>query len=319
MPASARISAVTSAVRTNTPHATPRIEQQKKRPTAIIIGVLVGIVGAAAAGIAFKLMNRAPEETAPAQVNNAAAPAPAAPANAAAPEGAKTEPATANPAGEAKGATGEAKTGETGEAEAAEPKPGEAKPGEVKAGEAKPAEPAAAEAKPAEAKPEAKPADTKVAAAETGCSGRQGGQAARARSRTRRAPSPRRADEAAASDSGGDDSTNVVRIISLPTGADVLIDGQTVGKTPFISKDIDPAAPHALTVRKEGFETYEHMVSASDWIKSKGPGQSLRVTVKLHKAAGAGEAKPAGDEKPEKPAAPSEPAKTEPPPASETP
>ena len=62
------------------------------------------------------------------------------------------------------------------------------------------------------------------------------------------------------------------------------------------------------------------MVSPGDWVKGKGAGQSLRVTVKLHKAAGAGggEAKAGGqdkDDKADKPAAPStEPAKTEPPP-----
>ena len=311
VPASARISAVTPSVRTDTPYATPRVEH-KKRPiaTVIIIGALAG--AAAAAGVVYKLSNHAPEETAaPAQVDNggpATAPA-AAPPAAPAPEGTKTEPAAANPpTGEAK--VGEGKPGET--AVAAEPKAGEAKAGEAKPGEGKAAEPAGA--KPAEATPgEARPAETKIAAAD--------------RKRPRPVPHKKGAagakgDEAAAGDSAGDDATNIARVISLPTGAEVLIDGQSVGKTPFQGKDIDPAAPHALTVRKDGFETYEHMVSASDWIKGKGPGQSLRVTVKLHKAAGAGEAKPAGDDKadkPEKTAAPTEPAKTEPPPASETP
>ncbi len=310
VPASARISAVTPSVRTDTPYATPRVEP-KKRPiaTVIIIGALAGAV--AAAGVVYKLSNRAPEETAaPPQAENAAAPAaaPAAPAIAASPEGTKTEPAAANPAtGEAK--VGEAKPGET--AVAADPKVGEAKAGEAKPAEGKVAEPAAAEAKPAEAKPaEAKPAETKIAAA--------GGKRPRPMPHKKGAAGAK-GDEAAAGDSAGDDAANVARVISLPTGAEVLIDGQSVGKTPFQGKDIDPAAPHALTVRKEGFETYEHMVSASDWIKGKGPGQNLRVTVKLHKAAGAGEAKAAGEDKAEKAAPPTEPAKTEPPPASETP
>ena len=326
VPASARISAVTPSVRADTPFATRRVER-KKRPiaTVIIIGALAG--AAAAAGVVYKLSNRAPEETAaPAQADNgglAAAPgaasatAPAA-ANPAAPEGTKTEPVVANPAtGEAK--VGEAKTGETA---VAEPKAGEAKAGEAKPAEGKAAGPAAAEAKSAEAKPaEAKPAETKVAAVDPAAPTAKGGKRPRPTPHKKGAAGAK-GDEATAGDSGGDDTANLARVISLPTGAEVLIDGQSVGKTPFLGKDIDPAAPHALTVRKEGFETYEHMVSASDWIKGKGPGQSLRVTVKLHKAAGGGEAKPAGDdkaEKPEKPAAPSEPAKTEPPPASETP
>jgi hypothetical protein len=92
-----------------------------------------------------------------------------------------------------------------------------------------------------------------------------------------------------------------------------------------MSKDIDPASPHALTVRRDGFENHEHMVSPGDWVKGKGAGQSLRVTVKLHKAtgAGSGEAKAGGqdkDDKADKPAEKAtEPAKTEAPPAAETP
>jgi hypothetical protein len=317
VPASARMSAVTSAVRTNTPHATPRIEPQKKNRTGmvIVIGGLIGAVLAVGAAIAFKLSNHVPEEAAPIQANNAAAPAPAGPVVTAL-EGAKTEPAAANPAGEAK--VGEAKVGEA--------KPGEAKVAEAKPGETAAAEPKPTEAKPAEAKPaepapaaEAKPADTKVAVADS---------AAAAKTSKRPRPVPHKKGVAAgkaddAAGEAGDDSANIVRIISLPTGADVLIDGQAVGKTPFMGKDIDPASPHALTVRKDGFENHEHMVSPGEWIKGKGPGQSLRVTVKLHKSAGGGEAKTGGqdkDDKADKPAEKAtEPAKTEAPPAAETP
>jgi uncharacterized protein (TIGR02266 family) len=313
VPASARISAVTSAVQTNTPHATPRVEPPKKKRTGlvIVVGGLAGAVLAVGGWIALKQSSHEPEEAAAVQAA-APAPAPAAPP-VAAPEGAKTDPAAANPAGEAK--VREAKPGEPkpGETAAAEPKPGE-----PKAAEAKPA--AAAEAKPAEAQPEAKPADTKVAVAESAA-------AAKAGKRPRPVPHKKGAAAGKADDAAdaADDGTNVVRIISLPTGADVLIDGQAVGKTPFISKDIDPASPHALTVRKDGFDNHEHMVSPGDWVKGKGAGQSLRVTVKLHKGAGAGgEAKAGGqdkDDKAEKPAAPppTEPAKTEAPPAAETP
>jgi len=317
VPASARLSAVTSAVRSDTPFATPRAEPPKKKRTGLFI-VVGGLAGAGLAGggwIALKQSSHEPEQAAAAApATSAAAPAPAAPA-VAAPEGTKTEPLAANPAGEAK--TGEAKTGEakTGEPTAAEPKPGEVKPAE-----AKPAEPpaAAAEARPAEAKP----ADTKVAVAEPAAT-TKAGKRPRAVPHKKGAPAGKADD--AASDAGGDDSANVVRIISLPTGADVLIDGQAVGKTPFMSKDIDPASPHALTVRKDGFENHEHMVSPAEWIKGKGPGQSLRVTVKLHKAAGSGggEAKTGGQDKEDKADKPvekaTEPAKTEPPPAAETP
>jgi uncharacterized protein (TIGR02266 family) len=314
VPASARISAVTSAVRTDTPHATARVEPPKKKRTGlvIVVGGLAGAVLAVGGWIALKPSSHEPEESAPAQVTNAAAPAPAP----AAPAGVNSEPAGANPAVEAK--VGE---GKAGEPKAGEPAAAEPKPGEPKAAEAKPAEPAAAEAKPAEAKPETKPADTKVAVAESAA-------AAKAGKRPRPLLHKKGAPAGKADDATGDaadDSANVVRIISLPTGADVLIDGQAVGKTPFLSKDIDPASPHALTVRKDGFDNHEHMVSPGDWVKGKGAGQNLRVTVKLHKAAGTGggEAKAGGqdkDDKADKPAPPStEPAKTEAPPPAETP
>src|SRR5262249_42198512 len=62
VPASARLSAVTSAVRTNTPHATPRVDPPKKRPTAVIIGVLIGLLGAAGTGVAITLTSHGSEE-----------------------------------------------------------------------------------------------------------------------------------------------------------------------------------------------------------------------------------------------------------------
>jgi uncharacterized protein (TIGR02266 family) len=324
VPASARISAVKPVVQTNTPHATPRIED-KKRPTAtfIVVGVLVG--AAAAAGIALKMSNR-PEEaaapataTAPATPQAATPPATAPTPSAANPEATKTEPAgttvAANPTAAPKPGEPEGKAAEPA-APAAEAKPaakpGEAKPGEAKTDEAKPGEAKLGEAKPAE--PEA----AKPAVAEPVKAGRKPHQVAHKKGAG--ATSAEAASAEGADAIVGGDAANVARVISLPTGAEVLIDGQLVGKTPFQGKDIDPAAPHALTVRKEGFETYEHMVSASDWMKGKGPGQSLRVTVKLRKAHGAGEPEAGGDkrDKPTEPGA-TEPPKSETPPASETP
>jgi hypothetical protein len=63
----------------------------------------------------------------------------------------------------------------------------------------------------------------------------------------------------------------------------VVIDGAAVGTTPFQSKDIDPTAPHAITVRKEGFEPYERMISGSDWSRGRGGAQSLKMNAKLRK------------------------------------
>ena len=288
----------------------------RKRPTAfIVVGVLVGALAAVA--IATRMSHR--EAEAP-----VATPAPAAaPSPPAAPDpGAPTAP------------TAVANKGEPMAAAGTENNPGETKPGEAKSGDTKPAEPRPAEAKA----PEAKPADTKPVVAEAPPAPPPPAPARAAGARKQRLLARKKGAAAAmakndpASDLGSEaveaasaaDAAvgNVARITSTPAGAEVLIDGQTVGKTPFQGKDVDPAAPHALTVRKDGFETYEHMVSASDWVKGKGAGQSLKVTVKLRKTRGAGDGESAASErKPEKSGetAPAESTKTEPAPAAETP
>jgi molecular chaperone DnaK len=101
-----------------------------------------------------------------------------------------------------------------------------------------------------------------------------------------------------------------LRVRSTPSGAEVLIDGQVEGKTPFERRLFDPTRPYALTVRKAGFETHEQMLSASDeWVK-KGNKRTLTVPVKLTKGKG-GAAD--GEEKPSEKSA--EPAPVENPPA----
>jgi uncharacterized protein (TIGR02266 family) len=73
---------------------------------------------------------------------------------------------------------------------------------------------------------------------------------------------------------------------STPTGADVLIDGQVEGKTPFQRRIFDTTRPYALTIRKGGFEPHERMLSASDEWAKKGSLRSLTVNAKLVKARG---------------------------------
>jgi uncharacterized protein (TIGR02266 family) len=318
VPAEARMNAITSAMRSTTPPANPR-PPEKKRPLALIaLGAVV--VVAAAAAVVIHMSNRGdgqvspPVASAPAPAITPAppppppapAPAPPAPINAA-PEGTPPPAAATNPGGEP--GPGE---GAVAPAKPAEGKPAEAAGTEANPGEAKPAEaPAVAEAGPVPLKPGRKPRPLPR---------RKGATASKAEAALD-AP-------AAAGDEGGATDApagNVARIISLPVGAEVLIDGQSMGKTPFTGKDIDPAAPHALTVRKEGFETYEHMLSPSDWIKGKGNSQNLKVTLKLPRARASGEPEGAAakkvDKKIDKAGEPgsSEPAKTEAPPAAPTP
>ena len=61
----------------------------------------------------------------------------------------------------------------------------------------------------------------------------------------------------------------------------MVIDGSTVGNTPYSSKDVDPTAAHAITVRKDGFEAHERMISGSDWTKSRSGAQTLKMSIKL--------------------------------------
>ena len=94
---------------------------------------------------------------------------------------------------------------------------------------------------------------------------------------------------------------------TTPSGADVLIDGQVEGKTPFQRRIFDPNRTYALTIRKAGFEPVERSMSATDqWVK-KGNQRTYTVTAKLSPAAGPtgpAEARPAAPA----PAAPTPPA-----------
>jgi uncharacterized protein (TIGR02266 family) len=94
-----------------------------------------------------------------------------------------------------------------------------------------------------------------------------------------------------------------VHVTSKPDGADITLDGQTVGKTPLSASIADITAPHFIAVRKDGFETFEQMISSSSaWSKTKaakgkGVVQVLKINAKLKPVAGAGtgpaEARPA--------------------------
>jgi len=89
----------------------------------------------------------------------------------------------------------------------------------------------------------------------------------------------------------------VLKITSSPTGAEVVIDGSSVGATPYSSKDVDPTAAHAITVRKDGFEAHERMISGSDWAKSRSGAHSLKMNIKLKRTGPApSEAAPPKDE-----------------------
>jgi hypothetical protein len=86
----------------------------------------------------------------------------------------------------------------------------------------------------------------------------------------------------------------VLKVTSTPSGAEVLIDGTSVGNTPFTSKTLDPSAPHAITVKKDGYEANERMIGGLDWSQPHGNSPaSLKVSVKLRRTAPAPSAAPA--------------------------
>jgi hypothetical protein len=111
-------------------------------------------------------------------------------------------------------------------------------------------------------------------------------------------------DAPAASDDSAGSSEDIywLKVNSTPRGAEVLIDGQLEGRTPFQRRIFDTTRPYALTVRKPGFDPHEQMLSASDdWVK-KGNVRTLTVNAKLPKAKPGSQ--PAVGPEPEKPADP---------------
>ena len=86
----------------------------------------------------------------------------------------------------------------------------------------------------------------------------------------------------------------ILKVTSSPSGAQVLIDGRELGNTPFVSKEVDPSAPHTITIKKDGYEPNERMVSGLDWSRPHGSSpQTLKVNAKLRRAAAAPGATPA--------------------------
>jgi hypothetical protein len=80
----------------------------------------------------------------------------------------------------------------------------------------------------------------------------------------------------------------ILKVTSSPSGAQVLIDGRELGSTPFVSKEVDPSAPHTITIKKDGFEPNERMVSGLDWSRPHGSSpQTLKVNAKLRRSAAA--------------------------------
>jgi uncharacterized protein (TIGR02266 family) len=104
---------------------------------------------------------------------------------------------------------------------------------------------------------------------------------------------------------------------SIPSGADVLIDGQVEGQTPFVRRIFDPSRSYSLTVRRAGFEPHDRTLSTTDVWTKRGNVRTLTVVAKLTPAAGlptqAEPAPPVAPSRGAEPSTPSEPPLAPPP------
>jgi uncharacterized protein (TIGR02266 family) len=292
----------------------------KKRSSAPMFLLLVVLAGGAGGGYFYYTSHVQP---AGGTTATAGAPAPAegAPTAASAATAAGAAPASTNAAPDATAAAAAAGEAANPTPPGPEGKPSEAKPSEAKAAEATPttgaatpgslrARPAgeaptepptpskdeAAEAKPAEAKPpESKPAEHphhgRRHAASAGASAEAASAVADV---TPTAPSEAPAGDSAAKEPPKSASSSTLKITTSPGGAEVIIDGNSVGKTPYLGGDVDPGLPHSITLKKDGFEDHEHMISGSDWPRAHNGARTLKLNVKLRPSGGAA-ARPAGD------------------------
>jgi hypothetical protein len=78
----------------------------------------------------------------------------------------------------------------------------------------------------------------------------------------------------------------LVKVRSLPVGAQVLIDGEPMGQTPFQRRMLDMDKPHTVNVRKPGYVSYDGTISPTgSWVK-EGNTLTLHVSAKLKKLKG---------------------------------
>jgi hypothetical protein len=310
-------SAVVEAAMSPTESGRFRTNATYRRPrTALKRAVAIAVIAAAGGGAAFALRHRlaalltSPEvATKPAP---AAAPAPQPTPSAAADAGATAAAAdaalAAAPGGTPAGALGGTPAGATGPAPTAEVAKGtEAAGAKPEPESAKPAptgsKPSTEEARPKRKRPrpvaaeggEAKPQATPEAAkAEAGGAEAAKGEAAKPEG-TKVAEKPagetgeaKPAAEGAAAAAGpaaeAAAGPATLKITSIPGGAEVIIDGTSMGTTPFSSKDVDPTTAHAITIKKDGFEAQERAIGVANWQHPRS-GPLLKVSVKLKRSA----------------------------------
>jgi hypothetical protein len=95
------------------------------------------------------------------------------------------------------------------------------------------------------------------------------------------APSPPPSSPAPA---GQDETVYLLKVRSVPSGAQVLIDGEPMGQTPFQRRILDVDKNHTVTIRKPDYDPYEHIVAPSDaWVR-EGNIETMKVAAKLKRS-----------------------------------
>ena len=76
-----------------------------------------------------------------------------------------------------------------------------------------------------------------------------------------------------------------LRMTSIPSEAEVELDGKVIGKTPLFGVEIDVSRPHALVVRKDGFAPFKQTISnSSEWsVRPSENSATLRIQALLKK------------------------------------
>jgi uncharacterized protein (TIGR02266 family) len=289
--------------------AYPTLNRRRRGLTSLLVVVIV-LGAAAGAAVKLHLKDRFfPTAAAP----TAAAPTAAAPPPAAEPAAATATPAPAAqvpPAAEGAGGNGAVAAAPPPQpAPAEKPAPDNAvaektveKAAEKSASdEKKPSTPAVApenEEHPSKHRPLRHKAEAAApAAAAAGTTGEKpAAEKAPAEKPAAEQPAPEKAAEGAPGDTAAAPApaAPVLKVTSSPSGAAVLIDGRELRNTPFVSKEVDPSAPHTITIKKDGYEPNERMVSGLDWSRPHGGSpQTLKVNAKLRRTAAAPAATPA--------------------------
>ena len=73
----------------------------------------------------------------------------------------------------------------------------------------------------------------------------------------------------------------LVEVSSVPAGADVLLDGKKVGKTPYTIKKLDVSKTHALEVKRSGFVAQSKTIAGLDSFETKGTKDVMLVALTL--------------------------------------